>query len=85
MRYCKNGQGPFNSARARYTGLDIGARPPTQASSKMVGQVQIKNHMPSLASMVFILAQYVNSKLTSLFTFHLKIICVCPLARSLPL
>ena len=54
MRYCKNGQSPFNSAR--YTGLDIGARPFTQASSKMVLQVQIKNHMPSLASTVFILA-----------------------------
>ena len=43
--------------------------------------------MPGLASMVFILAQYVNSKLTSLFTFHfpLENNLHCPLARSSPM
>ena len=59
---------------ARYAGFDIGTRLLTKASSKMVGQVQINNYMPGLASTVFILARYINSKLTSLFTFHLKII-----------
>ena len=37
------------------TGLDIGTHPFTQASSKTVGQVQIKDHSPGLASVVFII------------------------------
>jgi len=43
-------------------GLDIGARPLTRASVKIVWRVQIMDHSPGLASTIFITRRYFSKQ-----------------------